>query len=414
MLNNIRIRYLGFALLLVIVSTTQAETKKHGHHKHAAVPIGCEKSDTTPSLRCARTPNATFDRQGRLWVVWVIGKHVYVSYSDDQSMSYSHAVKVNNNPEDIAARGENRPKLAVDRHGRIFVSWTQKLKKRFSGHIRFSRSLDGGKSFSEPITVNDHLEVTSHRFESLALNEKGDIFLAWLDKRDKLAKKQQGKDYHGAAVYYTVSRDNGKSFHKNIKVSDHSCECCRTAMAVDTDQLPVVLWRHIFGKNIRDHALVKFKSNNSPGNVVRVSHDNWRIDGCPHHGPAISIASDGVYHLAWFNNAPESHGLFYANSKDQGLHYSNSVSFGNYQAQASHPQVLSIGKHVFLAWQEFDGKTASLMLMTSNDHGSQWSDAKRLAVTDGVADYPLLLSHQQAVYVAWHRPGQDYQLIPIK
>lgn len=413
MVNIIKMQYIGFLLLVLTTSQVQAQSHSHGHKKHAAMPAGCEKPVDKAMLRCAQTPNVTFDQQGRLWVAWVGGKHVYVSYSDNKGESYSQAVIVNNEPETIAARGENRPKIVIDQQGRIFVSWTQKLKQRFSGHIRFSRSVDRGKSFSQPVTVNDHHEVTSHRFESLVVNDKGDIFIGWLDKRDKLAVKKQGKAYRGAAVYYTVSTDHGNSFHKNIKVIDHSCECCRTTMAIDTDQLPVILWRHIFGKNTRDHALVKFKTYDEPGEISRISYDNWQVDGCPHHGPAISIADDGTYHMAWFNNAPESHGLFYAYSLDQGQHTSSPLSFGNYQAQASHPQVLSLENTVFLAWQEFDGKTASLMMMSSTDSGDHWSEAKRLAQTNAVSDYPIMLSHQQTVYIAWHRPGQDYQLIPI-
>lgn len=409
-----RIYYISVILLLFVSSLVQAQAASHSQHKTAAMPEGCDKAGSVPVLRCALTASATFDQQGRLWLVWVHGEHVYVNYSEDKGTSYSQPFRVNRQPEAIAARGENRPKIVLDQQGRIFVSWTRKLKQRFSGHIRFSRSLDGGRTFSEPVTVNDHLAVTSHRFESLVVNNRGDIFIAWLDKRDKLAMQQQGKPYRGAALYFAVSTDHGASFDKNRKVIDHSCECCRTAMAIDTDQLPVIFWRHIFGKNTRDHALVKLLAPDRVGDVIRVSHDNWQIDGCPHHGPAISIAHDGIYHLAWFNNAPERHGLFYAYSPDKGQQYSLPMAFGQYDAQASHPAVLSLGNQVLLAWQEFDGKQHSLMLMTSNDQGKHWSEARSMAQADGTADYPMLLSHQQTAYLGWHRPGLGLQLIPVK
>ncbi|MDH5614823.1 MAG: glycoside hydrolase, partial [Gammaproteobacteria bacterium] len=218
----------------------------------------------------------------------------------------------------------------------------------------------------------------------------------------------------GAALYYAVSTDGGKSFSKNKKVIDYSCQCCRVVMAIDNDQLPVIVWRHIFGDNIRDHALVKFDNQTQAGKVQRVSYDNWQVDACPHHGPDISISKNGSYHLAWFNNAPQRHGLFYARTDDQGKSFSEPLSFGNYNAQAAHPQVLSKGDNIFLAWKEFDGKQSILFMMRSSDAGKSWSTPHIIAKTAGGSDHPLLIADNKNVYSVWHRLGQDYQLFPLE
>ncbi|MDH5517038.1 MAG: glycoside hydrolase [Gammaproteobacteria bacterium] len=354
-----------------------------------------------------------FDTNGRLWLAWAFGGHVYVNFSDDKGNSYSPPVIVNKTPEPIAAKAESPVKIALDEEGNIFVSWTMKLAKRFSGHIRFSRSTDNGVNFSSPITVNDHLEITSHRFQSMALNDRGEIFIAWLDKRDLLAAKKTGNPYTGAAVYYTYSDNQGKSFQPNIKIADSSCECCRTAMAIDKDGMPVILWRHIFDKNTRDHALVKLTDKSLVGKVRRASFDNWQVDGCPHHGPDISVGDDGIYHLTWFNNAPERHGLFYANSDDQGKTFSHLISVGNYNARASHPQVLSSANHVYLLWKEFDGKQSQLISMHTIDNGKHWSAPKALIQSNSANEHPLLLQYNSQVYAAWHRRGEDYRLIAL-
>ncbi|MDH5388973.1 MAG: glycoside hydrolase [Gammaproteobacteria bacterium] len=402
-----------FLMLFGFMVTAEAAMKEHQHHNADISNTVCDKQGVMPSLSCANAPSAVFDNNGRLWLAWVFGEHVYVNYSDDKGKTYSPPVAVNTVAENIYAMGENRPKIVVTNKGHIYISWTQKLSKRFSGHIRFSRSIDGGKHFSEPITVNDHLVVTSHRFDAMAVNDRGDIYLAWLDKRDLLAAKKAGQPYNGAAVYYAVSTDGGITFNTNEKIIDNSCQCCRVVMAIDNDQLPVVLWRHIFGDNIRDHALVKFDSQLKSGKVVRVSHDQWQVEACPHHGPDISIADNGSYHLVWFNNAPERHGLFYANTSDQGKNISTAINFGNYNKQAAHPQVLSQGKAVFIAWKEFDGKQATLLTMKSPDSGKTWSEPRVLEKTTGNSDHPLLINDGKKVYAVWHRRGQDYQLFPL-
>lgn len=406
--------FIYLCLVAVLFISGCAQKMNNSMHKKAGLPDNCKKNSSIPSIRCASTTSAHFDKQGTLWVAWYASGHVYVSRSNDKGQSFNQPVTVNRIPEFVYARGENRPKMAFGANGEIYLSWTQKLtEKRFSGYIRFSRSIDGGKRFSDPVTVNDHLEVTSHRFDALAVNKKGNIYIAWLDKRDLLAAEKAGKKYNGAAVYYALSTNNGKSFHKNKKIADNSCQCCRVAMAIDNKQLPVIAWRHIFGDNIRDHGIVSFSTPDQAKKFKRLSYDNWYIEGCPHHGPAISIANDDVYHTTWFNNATERHGLFYANSKDQAASFSTPLNFGDYEKSAAHPHVLSRGKQVYIVWKEFDGKKSYLYFKQSNDSGQSWSSPIMLAMASAPSDHPFVISDGKDVYASWHRIGEKYRLLKI-
>jgi hypothetical protein len=361
----------------------------------------------------ARQPlavSATFDANGRLWLASVKDGHVLVSYSDDRGKTTSTPVQVNAEAEYVAADGENRPKIALAGNGNIYLSWTRSLETPYAGNIRFSRSLDGGKSFSEPVTVNDNLDPFTHRFEALGVNARGQIYIAWLDKRDNEAAKKKGEKYGGISVYYAVSKDEGKSFQANSKAADHSCECCRVAMAMDTDGVPVITWRQIYGKNVRDHAMLRLDGKSEP---IRLSNDNWEVDACPHHGPALSIAADGVYHSVWFNNAPERHGLFYANSPDQGKSFSSPMNFGNFKAQAAHPNVLSLGQRVFIVWKEFDGAATSINLIQSGDGGKLWSAPRKIASTADTSDHPWLLADGDKVYLSWNTLAERYRLTAL-
>ena len=350
-----------------------------------------------------------FDEKGRLWLAAIRGQHVYVSYSDDHGVTQSEPVKVNAEPEAILGDGENRPKIIV-RKGVIYISYTQGLTKPMTGDIRFSRSVDGGKTFSAPITVNDNREVISHRFDSMAINGKGHVYIAWLDKRDQSAAEKNGGKYNGSAIYYAISDDGGLSFRRNVKIADHVCECCRTAMAVDAEDHPVVIWRQIYETSIRDHALVRLDGKMAP---VRLSHENWNIAACPHHGPSLSIAADGVYHAAWFSNAPERHGLFYAHSSDRGKTFSSPLNFGNPEAQPAHPYVLSLGEHVHLVWKEFDGESTGIFGMHSADGGKSWSAPEKLAATSDVSDWPLLIAANNRPYLSWNTRKEGYRLIEL-
>jgi len=397
------------ASLLLAVPLSAAQHKHKTATDHPA--SGCDNAQY--KQQCAKTMTSTFDKTGRLWSAWTNGQYLFVNYSNDKSLSFSKPIRVNNTAEKISARNEHRPKIKISQSGNIYLSWTMKLDKRFTGHIRFSKSTDNGKTFSIPVTVNDNLETISHRFDSLGVNKKGDIFISWLDKRDKTQAAKDGKKYNGAAAYYALSTDQGNSFSKNKKIADNSCECCRMSMAFDRSQLPVIAWRHIYGDNIRDHSIVSFKDKSTPLQPIRLSHDNWKINGCPHHGPSIDIDSQNTYHTAWFNNAKIKHGIFYANSNNQGRTFSIPIQIGNYERKASHADVISSGRSVYIVWQEYLKPHHQLYVIKSDDKGSSWNTPELVSTSLNKTDYPFLVSNQNSIYASWHIPGKKYKLIPI-
>ena len=403
---------LGLFLVAMCLGWTAQAVDQPNHAVQSAAPLSEQEREKKWQDKLAKPSFAvttSFDENGKLWLASIRGQHVYVSYSDDRGVTQSAPVKVNAEPENILGDGENRPKIIV-RKGVIYVSYTQGLAKPTTGDIRFSRSTDGGKSFSAPITVNDNREVISHRFDSMVVNDKGHIYIAWIDKRDLSAAQKKGEKYNGASVYYAMSDDGGANFRSNIKIADHTCECCRTAMAVDTDGYPVVTWRHIYETNIRDHALIKLDGKMAP---VRLSQENWNTASCPHHGPSISIASDGIYHATWFSNAPDRHGLFYAQSTDHGKTFSSPLNFGNFEAQPARPYVLSLGSRVYLVWKEFDGESTGIFGIFSGDSGKSWSVPKKLAATSDVSDWPFLISENNRAYLSWNTKNEGYRLIEV-
>jgi pterin-4a-carbinolamine dehydratase len=354
--------------------------------------------------------STAFDSRGRLWRASVKERHVNVDYSDDAGKTFSAPVIVNADPEAITAEGDSRPKIAIGKKGEVYVSWTRALDKPYSGDIRFSRSLDAGKNFSAPLTVNDNRDVISHRFDSLVVDNEGRVFLAWLDKRDIAAAKKKGEKYDGSALYYAISDNSGANFSKNIKLVDHSCDCCRIALAVPPSGAPAIFWRHVYPGNIRDHAFARLDGKND---IRRVSHDEWKIEACPHHGPALSIAQDGVAHFTWFDNAPQNEGLFYSHSKDGGNTFSTPVKFGNKERQPGHADVLSLGNDVWLTWKEFGDEQSLVYAMHSHDGGTTWDTANRIAATADASDHPLLAAYDGRVFLSWNTMRDGYRLIRL-
>lgn len=418
MTMKLSIYFLSLAMLAITGCATDnaakpTATEHQAHDTAAHDEKSSEKAPVcvSPSSQCSNTVAAEFAHDGVLWMTWANNDHIYVQSSTDKGQSFSTPVMVNAVAEKVIAKGENRPKIKLDAKGNVYISWALSLDKRHTGHIRFSRSTDGGKSFSAPVTVNDNLEVIGHSFDSMTIGQNGEIFIAWLDGRDTQAAKKAGQPFDGSSLYYTWSNDDGKSFYPNKRIAAHVCQCCRLQTAIAKDNTPVITWRHIFDGGIRDHALIKFNDWQTAGDLQRVGQENWKIDACPHHGPGLAISDKDVYHEVWFSNADVKKGLFYARSTDAGKHFSEPMSFGG--AGASHAHVQTLGQQVAIVWQEFDGKNNVIQLIKSSDTGKTWTKPEVIAQADKGVDTPFLITDKQAIYLSWQVQQQDYHLQKI-
>lgn len=351
--------------------------------------------------------SAAFDGAGRLWVADAADGHVRLRYSDDLGQTFSPSMPVNARAEPIYAEGENRPKLAFGTHGEIYVSWSQPRAKPWTGFVRFARSLDGGAHFSTPITVHrDRAEIT-HRFDALAVDGHGRVVLAWVDKRDQARAEAAGKPYLGAAIYYSWSADAGASFVPERKLAEHSCECCRIALARAPDGHVAAFFRAVYGDNIRDHAYALLRTDDGTSTAERATFSGWHIAGCPHHGPGLAIAADGTRHAVWYE-AKDKPAIWYGQLQpgDRPKHVQLIAG-----PAASHADVAVRGATVWVAWNQISGDGESLMLRRSTDGGLHFTAPRALATSHAAVGSPQLLLHGGRAYVAWNT-ASGFRLLP--
>jgi hypothetical protein len=401
---NIIRRIVSFGLLgLACMAFSVSAQDQHAQHK------GMKPG------RIELGTSAAVDAQGRLWVASVepatggqaTGGYVVLQMSSDMGKTWSPAKRVQQTTEPIEATGESRPKLAFGAKDEIYIAYTKPLAKPFTGEIRFVRSTDGGKTFSPPATVHANRDLITHRFESLIVDREGRLYVAWIDKRDLHAATQK---YAGAALYYAVSDDAGATFRGDYKIADHSCECCRIALALDPQGRPVALWRHVFEPNARDHALATLAPDGKVDGFARATHDDWRIDACPHHGPGLAFAADGVRHQVWFNGMEEGGGVFHAAVNASGK-LGQARRLGS--AQAAHADVVASGREVALAWKEFDGKSTAIVVQLSSDGGQTWQESELLR-TQGASDQPRLLNTPAGIVLVWRTQDEGVRVAGLK
>ncbi|MEH2705062.1 exo-alpha-sialidase [Bradyrhizobium elkanii] len=376
-------------------------------HQHAS-EAACEET----ALRCATKVTPAFGRDGTLWLAWMAGGQISVANSKDQGKSFSTPVQVTRERLNLDWGPDARPKLAIDAKGNIAVAFSIFRDQNFNGQVLTTRSTDGGRSFDAPKAITTNNE--SQRFEAIGFDPAGAVFAAWLDKRNRVPAQQRGHKYDGAGLFFASSKDGGATYSDARLVADNTCECCRLALAFDGAGHPVVVFRNIFEGGVRDHAIVTFSDLATPGEIHRVSRDDWQIAACPHHGPGLTVSPEGTYHVTWYTNGKARKGLFYARSRDGGKTFSDPLPVGQPNRSPSRPQIIAGPQGLVMAWKEFDGQKTTIDLMTSHDDGATWSKPTVIADTADSSDHPLLVSDSRQTYLSWMTKADGYHFQAIE
>ena len=362
-----------------------------------------------------------FAPDGSLWLVG-LDTHgsLFVQTAPANQLQQWGAPRVLDTQGDaISADGENRPKLVFGPKGWVVISYTQPLPKPNTGFIRMLRSRDGGQTFSAPVTVHTDRQEITHRFEAIDFDAQGLLHTVWIDKRDLEAAPKVGNKstYRGAAIYRNVSRDGGATFGPDLRVADHSCECCRITLAQGADGKLRAMWRHVFAPDVRDHAIAVLDAGTAlaaappaPPALVRATYDEWHINACPHHGPALVAGEQGGFHTVWFGMRQQGDAnvaaVRYARLNADGSPVLDSVR-ALPDDRAEHADVQAAGPRVAVVWRSSDGARTTVKAWLSTDGGRSFAQQVLGEVT-GPNDFPRLVQHAGRMVAVWRTATENH------
>ena len=413
------------ALLAATVLSCTSGWAQHEHAPTATAVLAAAPAASTPKPM-ARKPRpqlgigAALAPDGALWLAGLNAEgQLFVQSAPAPvgaaARQWSAPRVLDTAGDPISADGENHPKLLFGPHATVLIAYTRPLPTPNTGHVRLLRSTDAGQTFAAPVTVHADRQEITHRFESLGFDAQGALHTVWIDKRDLEAAPKVGKksSYTGAALYRNVSLDGGATFGPDLKLADHSCECCRIALGLGADGVLRAMWRHVFEPNVRDHALAALTPAGQPP-LVRATFDEWRVDGCPHHGPGLAPAGDG-FHAVWFGIRPQGRdqgaGVRYARLKADGSPRLDTVRRLP-DERAEHADVMASGAQVAVVWRSIDGMTSTLKAWLSSD-GGQTFRVQTLGQASGDNDFPRLVQLGSRMAVVW-RNAQEVQVYDIE
>ena len=200
------------------------------------------------------------------------------------------------------------PEIAIDPSDAINVAWQDTAPG--ASVIMFSRSTDGGQSFSEPKRVSTGTGSATEA--AIATDSAGRISVTWVDESPGHAE-----------AFYARSTDGGASFSDPVNISNFSTGDIHKPTVVVFQNTVYVAFQNgdLFGEEvIKNRQVFLTKSLDAgvsfgePEQVSSANNSNGRA-----HSPAMVVDSRGVLHIVWIDSSfigNDEGLLFYSNSSD--------------------------------------------------------------------------------------------------
>lgn len=152
---------------------------------------------------------------------------LYLATSRDGGSTWDQQV-IHTTPKGAAFAFLLAPSAAVDRSsGDLYVAWEDTGRRPPA--VLFMRSADGGRTWSEPLKLNDVDPQRNWDFKelnpSIAVAPDGRIDAAWLDWRDDVTfVPEPGRRNALQHVYAASSTDGGRTWSANVRVTDRAID----------------------------------------------------------------------------------------------------------------------------------------------------------------------------------------------
>jgi hypothetical protein len=299
------------------------------------------------------------------------------------------------------------PILVCDDERHVGIAWSTAVylpgRLERASDLRFSRSLDGGRTWDPPATVNDDVAngPGQHSHHGVAVYPDGSLLAAWLDDRpgaERLdADVSEGSD---ASIYIARSLDFGAHWGQNSPQWSRASRGCRVAVAVDLIMRPLFSFRKHYPGHVRDVVMGR-----PDGPAVRLFYDDWPAPGEPSAGASLVISRDGTLRSVWYTGAPGRAGVWFCQDLPE-LVDSTDVPLPLIRGERVPPITADLGKAgvsgSLIACDSDTTGTSGLTLVRVNSNGRRVEERMVVPGTqDASHPYVGSINTRRYAFVAW-------------
>ena len=242
---------------------------------------GSDKSSFSPS-----SPQLAATEGGNVYVAWVDKNILYFKSSQDHGSKFNTPIILSKNVSLTSS-----PQLAATEGGNVYVAWVDKNDNSTYGgdtDIAFKWSKDAGNTFSKNKKLSRGLSVSSLS-PQLAATEGGNVYVAWVDKKNNSTSGGEGAGDTDIAFKWSVDAGNtfsSKKLSRGLSVSSLSPQ-----LAATEGGNVYVAWtnNHTYFKEILGY-------NGIFGETINISNNTDSAY------PQLVATEDGNIYIVWIAN----------------------------------------------------------------------------------------------------------------
>ena len=264
-----------------------------------------------------------------------------------------------------------------------YVVWTQPTDIG-THEIFFTRSLNGGADFNEPVNVSNN-PGDSLSPQVSAFN--GSVYVVWTDD-----------SYDNAEILVSKSTSNGDSFEKAINVSNNPGESLNPQIFTSRGRISVV-WEDATPSNGANNDILFARSNSTAVNFdepVNVSNNPGQS-----LNPTVAASGATVY-VAWRDSSQAANNEIYlARSINNGATFGNFTNLSNTTGDSTGQSLAASNTNVYIAWSDRSLGNADIIFIKSNNYGATFEKTKNLSNNPEESIIPHISLIGDREYILW-------------
>lgn len=287
----------------------------------------------------------------------------------------------------------------------LAAHWLVKsAQAKYAYDVRLARSIDGGRTWGQPLTPHRDGTPTEHGFVSLVpFADGGALATVWLDGR-KTGGAAQTREM--TLRYATINHDG--TLADEAELDGRVCDCCQTAAARTSDGL-LVVYRDRSDTEVRDFAVVRRLTNGAWTTPRTLHADNWQTRACPVNGASVAAHNRRVV-VAWYTAARDEPQVKVSFSEDSGATFSEPIRADDGAAQGRVDVVL-LEDSALVCWLEGTAQGGKIKARRIGFDGERFAALTVADTSTGRASgFPRLVRFGSAVIFAWTEAGASPQV----
>ena len=379
--------FVVFMMFLATTSTAFAESE-------TIIKItNTPNHSTSPSIAVSGTD---------IYLVWTENSKdgsfdMFFSKSIDGGDSFSDPKKI------VNQNGNTLSPMIASNEKTIFLTWTYRYPDSYSGgwsddnsEIFFSKSDDGGNTFSEPRLVSD--KETFSSISKMAVDGEN-IFITWFTH--SVPWKSPFKSPN--EIFFAESIDGGETFNEPINLSENDGRSDSTNIATD-DSNVFIVWSDDYMNNTGIFFTKSSDRGNTFSTTINISKEIPYSDG-----PYITSDSSNIL-VTWASHKEgKDPDIFFSKSTDGGNSFTDPKNISNTSGYSIISPIVTDGKNIFVAWGDSKSNSRSILLTNSTDGGETFSKPKLISHIEGVSDSPSIAYDNESLYVTWSRQKELFK-----